>query len=188
MKRRKWNKKTNRPVVMIDFDDVCAFTLNALLDVYNQMYNTSFTVEDIIEWDLTKQLGKKCLNIFTIPGFYRKLKEKYGAFSVIKDLIACGKYDVYIVTACLSPEEFTEKVALIREAIPEFKLDRLVSLKDKHRFRADVIVDDKLATLIKCNPYMECVVMDMPHNRISDEFTRIQSLNELPALLEELFY
>lgn len=188
MKENKWSSGGNRPRILFDMDDVVTNFLNHLVKIYNDRKGTKVKISDIKGWNLGDALGQDAYDIFKEDGFFLQLKSKKKSTSTLKSLIESEKYDIYIVTACTRPEEFLEKVFWFREVLPSFNTDRIISTKEKYLIRGDVIVDDKVANLDTCAPYMECILYDMPSNRNETRYKRIKNLEELIPILEEMFY
>lgn len=187
-KEKKKNWAFKRPTIMIDWDDVIVDTLPTLLKEYSEITGESIDLSDIKCWDLSLVCNMHIVNkIFHDPAFWKILPEKKEAFTVIQRLINDGRYDIFICTACGTKQEFDMKYDILESHIPGFNMSKIISIKDKAKFRADLIVDDSLSNLDACSPFMNCIVMDMPHNHDCD-YQRIHSLNELPTLLEETFY
>lgn len=185
-KKKNWAFK--RPTIMIDWDDVIVETLPTLLNEYSEITGERIILDDIKCWDLSTVCNMHIVyKIFHDPAFWKTLPEKKGAFNVIQRLINDGRYDIFICTACGTKQEFDMKYDILESHIPGFNMSKIISIKDKAKFRADLIVDDSLSNLEACSPFMKCIVMDMPHNQDCD-YQRIYSLEELPALLEEIFY
>ena len=190
------NKKNNkkcwtykRPTVLLDFDDVLSDTLPHLL-AWLEKDGVQMDAEQITSWNLGEFIDPALIaRTFREEAFWRTLPEKDGAFGVVQRLINDARYDIFVGTATSNFMEFMIKVERIRKEIPGFNIQKILPISEKSKFRADVIVDDKLATLIECRPFMHCVVMDMPHNRACpDGIQRISSLQELPDVLERMFF
>jgi 5'(3')-deoxyribonucleotidase len=190
---KKLYSKNNRVRVILDFDDVIAAFLRAVIKAYNEQNGTNFKPADMSAWDLTKSLNctlDDLYSIFRAPGFFENLEPKRGAVGAIRELINSTRYDLYIVTATSDDDgsELQEKLRWLKKYLPEFNRKRIISCQDKEIIRADVIVDDKVENLQKCSPYMFCILMDSPTNKDCNEFVRISRLKELPSLLDEIFY
>lgn len=178
----------NRPVVLIDFDDVIANTLESLVNEWNKENKTSFKKEDVDKWDIDACLGKGAFNLFFKKGFFENLKEKNNSIKVIDSLIQSTMYDLYVVTACQSVQEIEEKINWLQKNIPNFNINRFIACKEKYMVRGDILVDDRAANLDQCRKHMDCILYDMPHNQNTRKYVRISSLEELPEILHELFY
>lgn len=192
--KTRWpNSKNNRPVVLLDMDDVITSCLRAVVKAYNEVNGTHFSPAKCDAWDLTKLFGcslEEVMTIFRTPGFFENLPPKKGAIGAIRELIKSTKYDLYIVTATSDDDgsELVEKIAWFKKYLPEFNTKRIISCQEKHLIRGDVLVDDKVENLRLAAPYMSCILMDSPTNQDCTEFIRISRLKELPALLDEMFY
>lgn len=186
---KKWNEKFKRPIVCFDFDDVLSDFLGLIIDLYNERMNTSLSCEDVKDWDLGKA-GK--INVFNqilnSKDFWDQIREKGNSMSVLQRLINDGRYDIYIITACNHIYEYEKKVNFILRHVPGFNPSRIIPCKDKALIRGDILIDDKLDNCKECSEFMDIILMDMPHNRDCDEFRRVKQLEEVPALLETIFY
>lgn len=183
--QRPWQFK--RPTILLDYDDVLVDTLPYLISNYNARTHSSLRIEEITNWDLSKFGDWRIFHAFlTDPAFWRNVPDKGDALLIVQQLINDGRYDIFIGTASNSIQEYQAKVEHIEQRIPGFNLSKIIPIKDKAKFRADVIVDDGLHNLKECAEFMRCIVMDMPHNQ-EGEYRRIHALNELPTILEEWF-
>lgn len=187
----KWDPRNNRPRILFDMDDVINDFLGTLIEDYNKANSASVERSDITDWDLTKC---KCLNaaeamkLFKKKGFFLSIPPKASSVVAINTMIESTKYDIYIVTACGSVEEYKEKQEWLKKYIPAFNLNRLIMCSEKNIIRGDVLVDDKPQNLIECSPYMRCMLYDMPTNKSCKGFKRVSSLMEVLAILERMFY
>lgn len=186
-KDKTWKQGTNRPRILLDMDDVITDFLGGLIKVYNDRNGTHLKVDDVRSWDLS-EIDPAIVDIYKEAGFFTKLEPKQTAMSTLRKLIDSTRYDVYIITACNDPIEYAEKVAYMKQILPIFNVNRLISCKEKEIIRGDLIVDDCVGNLLRCEPYMQCILMDMPHNQSVDRFKRIKNLSELIPLIERTFY
>lgn len=178
----------NRPVVLFDMDDVITDCLGGVIEEWNKQNNTTFTKEDVNRWDIDSCLGEGAHQIFFKKGFFKNLKEKNNAISVIQKLIESTRYDIYIVTACQSVQEIEEKIHWLEKHIPGFNIKRFIACREKYMIRGDVIIDDRTENLDGCRKYMDCILYNMPHNDKTKKYVRIESLEEIPEILEQLYY
>jgi len=190
MKRitKKWSTEGKRPVVLLDYDDVLFDFLGEILVEYNKRMNSQLKINDIKSWDLS-EVGDihVFMDIIRDATLWSRMKEKNNAMRIVQRLINDGRWTVLICTACTTLEEYVAKVKIIEEKLPGFDTSKIISCTDKHLIRGDVLVDDKIENLDKCAPYMECILMDMPHNKTCDKYKRITNLNRLPKILEDMF-
>lgn len=190
MKRitKKWDAEGKRPVILLDYDDVLFDFLGEIINEYNRKMNTSIKTTDITSWDLSEAGDIHIfMDIIKDSSLWKRMKEKNNAMRVVQRLINDGRWTVLICTACTTLDEYIVKVRTIEEKLPGFDTSKIISCTDKHLIRGDVLIDDKVENLIKCSPYMNCILMDMPHNTDCKYFQRIKDLKGLPQILEEMF-
>ena len=188
-----WYSGNNRPIVLLDMDDVITNCLRSAVKNYNEENKTDFNYKDCNTWNLEEFLGvdtEVVLNLFRDPGFFENLTPKKGSIGAINKLIKSTLYDIYIITATSDDDgsELMEKIRWFKKYIPNFNTKRIISCRDKYIIRGDVLVDDKVENLDNCSPFMQCVLMDSPTNQDCDKYIRIRSLKSLPDLLERMFY
>lgn len=184
---KKWDYRYKRPRVLCDMDDVLNNFLGYLLKVYNQRNGTNIKRSDIKDWDISQFVDISIFDIIKEEGFFERIPEKGKAIKTLKELIKSTKYDVYIVTACTTDTELEQKFKWFEKMLPDFDKNRIIRCKEKEIIRGDVLIDDKLDNLYRCEPYMKCVVFDMPHNRDEQRFIRIKNLSEIVPILEKWF-
>ncbi|MDO4501086.1 MAG: zinc-ribbon domain-containing protein [Erysipelotrichaceae bacterium] len=183
-----WDKRNNRPRVLIDFDNCINTFTEYLLEVYNARTGCDLKIEDIKEYNLEKYIGQYGISIFREKGFFEAVPEKAGSVSALKNLIESKDYDVYIISACGSNEELEEKFKWFDKYLPEFNKNRIIRCKEKDLISGDVLIDDCLDNLDNVAPYMKGIVMDMPFNKENKKYPRINNLMEALPLLENMFY
>ena len=190
MKRitKKWDEEKKRPVVVFDYDDVLFDFLGAVVKDYNAKTGSELKPEDIKSWDLSEAGDIHVfMDIIRDATLWERMEEKNKSMRVVQRLINDGRWTVLICTACTTLDEYVTKVHIIEDMLPGFDTSKIISCTDKHLIRGDVLIDDKIENLDKCAPYMNCILMDMPHNRNCDKYPRIKNLNKLPKMLEDMF-
>lgn len=179
-------KKRPRLVIALDMDDVLNDNISELIRIWNKETNNNKTIDDCLHWDLTKDFDDSIVEIFKRKGYFRNLPAKKNAVETVKVLINNVHYEVYIVSACQTIQEYAEKYEWIQEKIPNFKMSKFISCSEKDVIRADIIVDDRAETLIKCRPYMDIVAVSAPYNQYL-ECTHINDLSEIIAIAEKAY-
>lgn len=78
-------------------------------------------------------------------GYFGQLKPLSAAVESVKELLACGKYNIYICTQPLagSPYSYSEKAEWIAEYLPELE-GKIIMTCDKSMVRGDILIDDNL--------------------------------------------
>lgn len=184
--------------VIVDMDEVICKWVERILEWYNQDHETSFTKEDIKNWDVTTDLppdGKYFLRAcMRYPEFYRDLDPVEGSIDGIQKLLQDG-FDVVIATA--TPRSagiaYHGKLEWLRRNMPFFDLKSLVSISRKDLLNGDVLLDDGPHNIIPwCKSGKIGVVFDHPWNRVidvtggGDNFHRVKHWNEFVPLMHEL--
>lgn len=188
-----WYSGINRPIILLDMDDVITNCLRSAIANYNKANNTNFDYKKCNVWGIEEFLGvdrQTVTDLFRDPGFFENLPPKRGSIGAINELIKTTNYDIYIITATSDDDgsELVEKIKWFKKYIPKFNTKRIISCRDKYIIRGDVLVDDKVENLDNCSPYMQCILMDSPTNQDCKDYIRIKSLKSLPKLLEQMFY
>lgn len=186
-KNKKWVYK--RPTVLFDFDNVLCDTTKHCLEYYNKIKGTDLKFEEIEQYDLSVVGDWDVFSeIFQMKDFWETLPEKDNSFEVLQEIINDGRYDCFIGTSTMTNLEYFEKCKMIQNEIKGFNMSKIIPIQDKSKFRAELIVDDYLGNLDECAPFMECICMEMPFNKKDTKYTHIKKLEELPHILEKLFY
>lgn len=185
---KPWDPRFKRPKILIDMDDCINNFLSYLCKVYNKRTGEHITPSQIDDWNIEKFMGQEGMDIIREEGFFYEIPQKRKSIKTIRDLINCDRYDVYIITACNSTGELQEKIDWFDKFLPSFNKDRIIKCKEKELIRGSVLIDDRYENLKACEPFMKCIIFDMPHNRTCDEFPRIKSLAEAVPLIENWFY
>jgi 5'-nucleotidase len=166
--------------VGIDLDT----TLNNLDEVwiqwYNKEYNDNLTVEDMIDWDVTKyvkpECGKDMYKFLWTPGLFRSLGIRPYAQGVCNML--SRYFDLYIVTAS-HPNVVPDKWAWVEKHLPFIPYERFIPLKEKNLLDMDYLIDDgphNIEAFTKGTP----VIIDMPYNRyLGDQYVRCHNWKDV---------
>ena len=140
-----------RPRILIDVDGVLAdFSSGALL-VCNKLANTSYTVEDIKDFDIfklpsLKEIEDEAWRLMDHPGWARTLKVYDGAKDAVKRLKEIG--DVRIVTAAVfsGPTFCFDRAQWLEEHFGIVH-DDIFFGADKRCVWGDVFIDDKIENI-----------------------------------------
>jgi 5'(3')-deoxyribonucleotidase len=179
----------------IDVDDVVADLMGAWLARYNVTANTSFTVDDLTQWEIWQDLGCSEHELFAMltPDLYQSVKPMPGALDAINELRAMGHTILYI-TSCGTKELYDAKWKWLVEhgfivgATPTFTVavGSWTTYRNKQQacehYKVDLLVDDHVDNVesVSCTAYL----MSRPHNRrrITPR-KRVKSLQEVVAMV-----
>lgn len=182
-------KNINRRIrVILDMDDVLACYVDKVIEEYNKKCNTAYTIEDCTQWDLVGLFGTDIKDCLYREGFFEELEVKNHADKYIKQLVECGRYDVFIATACI-PEAYMEKIKWLRKYMPWFDEKRLIPIVEKTAIWGDIIIDDKIENAREYKKmYGRALLYDMAHNRKAKDLDRIYDLENIVDVLDAIFY
>ncbi|MGL5961270.1 MAG: 5' nucleotidase, NT5C type [Cetobacterium sp.] len=127
----------NKPVLVVDFDDVIVPTLLCAVELCNKAEGTNLTVEDFKDWDVTK----------VHPSFHKYF---YGIdFTGIEDKnnaiywlgVLNYKYEIVIATAS-HVDKFKEKEIWIKKYLTFVDPYNIMCVRNKSVLRGFAIIDD----------------------------------------------
>lgn len=154
--------------LIIDCDDVLRDFVSGVIKTYNEQNKTNKTLEDITDWEITKNLTQ----IENFYDFVMKNQTEILLFSEplpnAKETMQKFKEDGHKITIATHQFYGTEGQTLgwlYKNNIP---YDNLCFIKDKYLLRGDVMIDDKLSNLMKFaihNRPSLSVVVDKPWNK-----------------------
>lgn len=177
-------------IICVDMDNVLCNLHETAIQIFNNTYGTSYTINDFQHYDMSECLNKKdatyMKNIYGEPGVYDMVSVLTGAKNAIQRLQKTG-HEIYIVTDAI-PSTFEEKVNWIKY---NFGIDEahIISMKHKWLFRCDVMVDDNLDNLLSGHHY-DRILFDYPWNRnVHDEvydIHRVQNWNNALDVINQI--
>lgn len=158
-------------VICIDCDNVLNNLQEVAINVLNEKYDTSYSLNDFNKYNVSECMNKedaiKITNIYHESGIYDLVKPVSGAHNAIQKLIRAG-HDVYIVTYSFS-DIFDEKCSWIKYHFPEIDDAHIVAMKHKWLFKCDVMIEDCFETLVE-KPYYHRICFDQPWNRYEKDY------------------
>ena len=166
-------------VICIDCDNVLNDLQKAVLKIFNERYNTKYTMNDFKNYNVSECLNKEdtinFVAIFSEAGVYDSVKPLAVAQNAIQKLKKAG-HEVYIVTHSI-PSIFDEKVKWIKYHFPTMDDDHIISMRHKWLFKCDVMVEDNLDNLLGGHHY-DRICFDYPWNRdVRDEVYDIRRVS-----------
>lgn len=178
-------------VIAIDIDDVICNLQDVVIDLFNKRYGSHYTIEDFTSYDIMNVLPTQdaivMKDMYGETGLYDKVKPIPGAQEALEKLINLG-HQVYLVTAAI-PKTYGEKVAFIRRFFPCIDDGHIVCIKHKWMFKADIIIEDNLQTLL-AKPYYHRICFDRPWNRSVNDWTydihRCKNWNEIVEIVNKI--
>lgn len=142
-------------IIAIDIDDTICDMQQTAISIFNARYNANYSIADFREYEVMNCMpvdhATKMIDIYGESGFYNHVKPFKGAQNGIQKLIDKG-HQVYLVTNAI-PRTYGEKVEFIKRYFPYIDESHIVSMKHKHLFRCDVMIDDCMQNLLAGTNY-----------------------------------
>ena len=173
-------------VIFLDVDGVLNNLMETTLDVYNDKYNTAFTLDDITTYNLENcfepEVAKRMKDIFNSSTIWKQVKPITGAQNSLENLINKG-HQVYLATDNC-PNTYGDKVTWIKRFFPFIDSSKIICIKDKWILRADIMIEDCLQTLL-AKPFYHRVCYDRPWNRdVHDQVYDIHRCSNWSEILD----
>lgn len=153
-------------IIVCDVDGTLNNLMQATLDLYNEQYGASYTLDDITAYNLEDCFdlaeSKRMKDIFNDPSVWESVKPTRGSQEALQKLISSG-HQVYLATDN-DPNTYGEKVAWIKQFYPFIDSSKIICIKDKWMLRADIMIEDCLQNLL-AKPYYHRILMDSPWNK-----------------------
>lgn len=178
-------------VLAIDMDNVLCNLQEVVVNLFNERYGTSYTLDDFTSYDVAQILPQNeailMQKMYGESNLYGNVKPLKHAQNAIEKLINAG-HQVYVVTDAI-PKTYGEKVEWLHFNFPQIDDGHIVAMKHKHRFKCDVMIEDNLSNLL-ANPYYDRICFDYAWNRdVNDwayDIQRVSNWNEALDVINKL--
>lgn len=174
-------------IIKIDCDGVLRNMLPAMCSIYNDYYDTDLRPKDVTDFDISK-IFNKCSEPEDF--FFRKhITYIYLNARVCKkakeamDMLHEKGYHIAIVSD--QPTFDRQYYTLEWLRLNNIYYDSICFTKDKGILSGDIVVDDYVGNLIKCNE-SEKILIDAPYNRYENRFKKFSSLFEYADSLNDI--
>lgn len=155
--------------ILVDMDDTIEYLLSAWVNCLNQRHNTSVSVDDIHEWDMTIAFPMLTREQIFAPlfedDFWETVKPMDGAAEVLEWAMGEG-HNIYIVTASTYHTIKSKMDNLLFRHFPFISWKQVIIAHNKQMIRGDMLIDDAPHNLE--NGHYVKVLMTAPHNRNYD--------------------
>ncbi|PHV70856.1 hypothetical protein CS063_08820 [Sporanaerobium hydrogeniformans] len=158
----------NKPVLLIDQDDVLAEYIKGVTAAFNRKYNTCFKATECDNWNLHILFGEDIETVMHEPELFRHLEPAPHAREVFERLYFSNLFEMYIVTAA-NPRAVEAKHEWIKEHLPFFPLNRVIVCSCKYMIKGDYLLDDGMHNIEEFNKTGGMpIVFERPHNLKTD--------------------
>lgn len=157
-------------IITIDFDETLFPTLQKVIDIYNDCYNSTLSSEQITTYNLYECLdvavADTLLDLFCQKEVYDSLQPYKGAVKAVKALIDRG-HEIYIATAT-NVKNLEWKEQLLQRYFPFIPKDNLIRIHQKKLLKTDILIEDNLNTLMESFTERICFDQSWNHNELKD--------------------
>lgn len=174
----------NKPVLLIDQDDVLVEYIAAVVESFNQKYGTSFKTSDCKSWNLVSIFGEEIGTVMHEPELFRNLKPVKDAVETFERLYRSNLFEIYIVTAA-HPRTVEAKYEWLKEHINFLPQSHIIVSSAKHMIKGDYLLDDGMHNI---RAFKEAggipIVFNRPHNKEeSKDFYNVNSWLEFEKFI-----
>lgn len=158
-----------RPLtILFDADDTAENLLNCWVEMLNERYGTTVTIEDVKQWNVAlafpELTEEQVYGVLQMDALWERLSPLPGSQRVLKQLCDEG-HNLYMVTASdyrTSKAKFDRILALF----PFLDARHIIITSHKQMVKGDILIDDGPHNLIG-GEYFK-ILFDRPHNRAFD--------------------
>ena len=162
--------------IAIDFDETLFPTLENVIKIYNERYNDTLSLDQIITYNLYEclpaQVTDKLLELYVDQVVYDSLQPYDGAIKAIQTLMN-NENEIFIATAT-DVRNLEWKEQLLRRYFPFIPKENLIRIHNKKLLNVDILIEDNLYTLTQTSADRVC--FDQPWNR-SDSKDFVYNIN-----------
>ena len=137
-------------VIACDVDNCINNLQEVVVRIFNERYNTNYTLNDFTEYDVMNVLptheGIAMKEIYGKHGLYDKVRPIPGSQEALRKLVNMG-HQVYFVTDAM-PSTYAEKVMFLQRYFDFIDKSHIVAMKHKHLFKCDAMIEDNLDNLL----------------------------------------
>lgn len=135
---------------LVDIDDTISNFGEILVKELNKIYHTSFTKEDMNNWEWLKNNFKNPWIPTESKEFWDKITIDENAINCLEKLVKNGE-EVYLVTASFPSDTLGYKIRKTLENFNEkyIKKENVIVCYDKSLIKGDIRIDDGIHNLYK---------------------------------------
>lgn len=174
-------------IIGVDVDGVVADLNTEWLRRINAAQLTTYSVEDITEWDMkcVSRDGYDVYQHLRDPDLYDHVRPYRGALEAIEVLRDVGHRVVFVTSCSVGKYDAKERWLVRHGFLPDHYVQPdFYPANDKSLIRADVLIDDAPHNL-ETFPG-ERILIDQPHNRGDFRFPRARNLVDAVRLVGRL--
>lgn len=177
--------------IVSDVDDVLCDLQSTVINMFNERYNTNYSIEDFTDYNveniLPLQESIAMKEIYGENGLYKTIKPIPGAQDGLQKLVDAG-HQVYLVSDAI-PKTYGEKIKWLNHFFPFIDNSHIIAMKHKQLLRCDVMIEDNIHTLLSGVHYNR-ICFDHPWNRYVRDWVydiyRCSNWNEIVDVVKQI--
>lgn len=153
--------------ILLDLDDTISIFMPTCVKVYNEIYDTRHSIEEICRWDISGIFEHSLWSIFEKTDVLQHMPLKDGALEVIREWHEKG-IEIIIVTGTDNVESYADKIKWLDNVGLKAYIKDIIPTKNKYIVSGDILIDDNPSYLYcwqKENPNGLCIMMTAQHNK-----------------------
>lgn len=159
----------NKLTILVDMDDTIEHLLQAWVDYLNEHHETTTTVEDVHEWDLSSSFPTLTREQIYAPllddALWERVQPMQYAADVLKQLKEDG-HNIFIVTSTAYQTVKAKIEKVLFRYFPFIKWNDVIIAHNKQMIKGDILIDDAPHNL-EGGDYMK-ILMTASHNKSYD--------------------
>ena len=158
----------NKPILLIDCDDVMQNFCEVWIKYLNKQYHKSYTIEDITDWDISKFYPGSKKDFFECTrkkSFWKKIEPKSMSQFMIQAL--AHDFDIHILTAGNYETIYHRVEEVIKKYFPFIPERNVICCQNKQLVKGDYLIDDNIDNLI--GGEYKGILFTTPHNKNINE-------------------
>ncbi|MHC1749185.1 MAG: hypothetical protein AB9856_12845 [Cellulosilyticaceae bacterium] len=153
-----------KPVLLIDQDDVLAEYIKGVTESFNEKYDTKFCPSECTTWDLTSVFGEDITKVMHEPQLFENLEPVPYALEVFERLYRSNLFNMYIVTAA-NPRSVEAKFTWLKKYLSFFPQEKVIICMNKYMIEGDYLLDDGMHNINDFEKVgKKAIVFERPHN------------------------
>lgn len=125
--------------IVLDFDDSLSDSNQEAIDLINEKYGTSYTINDVTKWGKLGNLLDERLEYFNDPEFIGNVSAREGAQEFVEKLQLIS--NVFICTA-VEPQCISARAQALQRLFPTVPPSNYIFTTRKDVIEADILLDD----------------------------------------------
>lgn len=162
--------------ILCDMDSISADLQRSWYGAYNEEYDDSITVDDILTWDTHKYVKKECgkaIYKYFTPELFRNLKPIVGAIEGLRRLVNAGHQVIFLTHSPVGCRDVKE--AWAKEHFPF--VSEMICANSKYLINGDVLIDDSPKNIIEYrqhHPNTNIFTIAYPYNEEVESLTDLR--------------